>query len=267
MPLPSPTPETTALVTGASSGIGADLARELGERGHGVVLVARRLDRLTALADELRDAHGVRAEAIACDLEDPAARDALPAQIEALDLTVTVLVNNAGFGSSGRFDRLDGEREARMVRLNCEAVVALTSAYAPQFVEREEGAILIVASSAGMQPIPRQATYGATKAFALSFGEALHGELKPHGVAVTSLCPGPVATEFAKAADLTEMFDAVPSFAQVSSRDCAAQAIDGLAKNRRVVVPGLATKAMTLSGRYTPRAVLVPTLARFYPAR
>ncbi|MBJ7329436.1 MAG: SDR family oxidoreductase [Solirubrobacteraceae bacterium] len=266
MPLPVPSPETTALVTGASSGIGADLARELAARGHGVVLVARRLDRLQALAEELTAAHGIRAEAIACDLEDPKARDALPAKIEKLGLTVDILVNNAGFGTSGRFDKLDGAREASMVRLNCEAVVALSSAYAPQFVERGSGAILIVASSAGMQPIPKQATYAASKAFAHTFGESLHAELKPYGVSVTSLCPGPVATEFAETAGLEDMFDSVPGFAQVTSPECAAAAIEGLADNRRVVVPGIFTKAMTLSGRHTPRAILLPTLRRFYPA-
>jgi short-subunit dehydrogenase len=265
MSLPAPSPDTTALVTGASSGIGADLARELAERGHGVVLVARRLDRLNALADELSRAHGVRTEAVACDLTDPDERDALPGRIAELGLTVDILINNAGYGSAGRFERLDAAREAAMVRLNCEAVVALSSAYVPEFVERGRGAILVVASSAGMQPLPRQATYSASKAFALTFAESLHAELATHDIAVTALCPGPVATEFAEHADMSEMFDAIPSFAQVSSPECAAQAISGLDANRRVVVPGLATKAVTLGGRYTPRALLLPVLNRFYP--
>lgn len=265
MSLPAPSPDTVALVTGASSGIGADLARELAKRGHGVVLVARRLDRLTALADELSRAHGVRAEAIACDLTDPEDRDALPGKIADLGLTVDILVNNAGYGSSGRFQRLDAAREAAMVRLNCEAVVALSSAYVPEFVDRRSGAILIVASSAGMQPLPRQATYSASKAFALAFAESLHAELGKYDIAVTALCPGPVATEFAEQAGMSDLFDAVPSFAQVTSPECAAEAISGLAANRRVVAPGLVTKAMTLGGRYTPRALLLPALNRFYP--
>ncbi|HWH92775.1 MAG TPA: SDR family oxidoreductase [Baekduia sp.] len=264
MALPASSVSTAALVTGASSGIGADLARELAGRGHNVVLVARRADRLEALAAELRDAHGVRAEAVAADLTDPGAIAVLPGRVEALGLTVDILVNNAGYGSAGQFVDLDVASEAAMVRLNCEAVVALTGAYAPAFVERGVGAILVVASSAGMQPIPSQATYGASKAFALSFAEALHAELSGHGVAVTALCPGPIETEFAERAGLKEAFGGVPSFAFVSSRDCARAAIEGLARNRRVVVPGLPIKAMTIAGRHTPRAVLLPLMKRFY---
>jgi short-subunit dehydrogenase len=266
MALPAPSPTTAALVTGASSGIGADLARQLAARGHGVVLVARRADRLEALAEELRAAHGVRAEALACDLVDPEAVAALPGRIEALGLEVSILINNAGYGSAGQFVDLDVASETAMVRLNCEAVVALSGAYAPKLVAREGGgAILVVASSAGMQPIPGQATYAATKAFALSFAEALHTELSHLGVAVTALCPGPVDTEFAAHAGLADAFESVPKFARVSSEDCAKTAIDGLAHNRRVIVPGLAIKASAIGGRLTPRAILLPLMKRFYP--
>jgi len=265
MPLPVPTPDTTALVTGASSGIGADLARQLAARGHGVTLVARREERLQALAAELRERHGVRAEALGCDLLDPEARDALPARIEDLGLTVQVLVNNAGFGTAGQFIELDAERELEMVRLNCEAVVALTAAYAPQMAARDRGAILVVASSAGVQPIPGQATYAASKAFALSFAEALHAELRPRGVGVTALCPGPVTTEFATVADMEGVFAQAPSFSVVSAEECARQAIDGLDNNKRVVTPGLAIRAAGIAGRYTPRSVLLPVMKKFYP--
>jgi short-subunit dehydrogenase len=265
MALPAPSADTTALVTGASSGIGIDLARDLARRGHGVTLVARREDKLREVAAELQAEHGVRAEVLGCDLTDPAARDALPDRIAALGLTVTMLINNAGYGSAGDFVELDLGAETDMVRLNCEAVVALTGAYAPQFAERRSGAILIVASSAGFQPIPGQATYGATKAFALSFAEALHAELRGAGVSVTALCPGPVDTEFAERAGLADAFAQVPGFAKVSSADVAKQAISGLAKGRRVVVPGVSTRAVGLAGRYTPRAILLPTLRRFYP--
>jgi uncharacterized protein len=266
MSLPQPSDNTVALVTGASSGIGADLARELASRGHGVVLVARRLDRLEALAAELHETYGVRAEALACDLTDPEAVRALPGRVEAFGAEVSVLVNNAGFGSAGQFVDLDPRGEADMVRLNCETVVALTGAYAPKLVARDGGgAILIVASSAAMQPIPGQATYGATKAFALSFAEALHTEVSHLGVAVTALCPGPVETEFAQRAGLEDAFDQVPSFARVSSAECARQAIDGLARNKRVVAPGLATRAVGVAGRHTPRSILLPLMKRFYP--
>src|SRR3954454_23389358 len=260
MALPAPSPSTAALVTGASSGIGADLARELAGRGHNVVLVARRAARPAARAAELTEAHAIRAEAVACDLVDPKAVRALPGRIEALGLTVDILLNNAGYGSAGQFAALDAEAETDMVRLNCETVVALSGAYVPAFVERGAGAILIVASEAGMQPIPGQATYAASKAFALSFAEALHTELSHLGVAVTALCPGPVATEFATRAGLEEAFGQVPGFVRVSSAECARAGIDGLIKNKRVVVPALAIRAAGIAGRHTPRAVLLPLM-------
>jgi short-subunit dehydrogenase len=265
MSLPEPSPSSIALITGASSGIGADLARDLAGRGHGVVLVARRAERLEALAEELRTQHGIRAEALACDLTDPAQRDALPGRVADLELTVDILVNNAGYGSAGQFADLDLAAETDMVRLNCEAVVALSGAYAPQMAERGRGAILVVASSAGMQPIPGQATYAASKAFALSFAEALHTELGPRGVSVTALCPGPIDTEFAERAGMEDAFAQVPRFARVSSEECARAAIAGLDRGRRVVVPGLPIRAMTIAGHHTPRSVLLPLMRRFYP--
>ncbi len=266
MALPLPSPDSTAVGTGASSGIGADLARELAARGHGVVLVARREDRLTSLAGELSAAHGVRAEVLACDLADPGARDALPGRVEALGLTVEILVNNAGYGSLGAFIKLDGAKETQMVRVNCEAVVGLSHAFAPAMVARGRGAILIVASSAGFQPLHGQATYGASKAFALSFAEALHSELGEAGVAVTALCPGPVKTEFVEVGGMDAAAAEVPGFMWVSSADCARQAIQGLGRNRRVVIPGVPIRVMTMAGQHTPRAMLLPLMKRFYPS-
>jgi short-subunit dehydrogenase len=265
MALPVPTADTTALITGASSGIGVDLARQLADRGHGVTLVARREERLQALAEELRTSYGVRAEVLACDLADPEARDALPGRVAELGLTVSVLINNAGYGTAGAFVELDAAKEIGMARLNCEAVVALTAVYAPEMVERERGAILVVASSAGFQPIPRQTTYAASKAFALSFAEGLHQELRGKGVTVTALCPGPVPTEFAAVADMEQAFSHAPAFSVVSSEECARQAIAGLDDGKRVVVPGLAIKAATLAGRLSPRSVLLPAMRWLYP--
>jgi short-subunit dehydrogenase len=265
MSLPAPSSSTAALITGASSGIGVDLARELARRGHNLVLVARREPELTAVAEELRAAHGVRAEVLTCDLTDPEALTALPGRVEALGLEIGILVNNAGYGSGGAFEELDLASETRMVRLNCEAVVALTGAYVPRFLQRGAGAVLVVASSAGFQPLPRQATYGASKAFALSFSEALHTELGPRGISVTALCPGPVETEFATRAGMQESFDAAPGITKVSSADVARQAISGLERGKRVVVPGLAVRLAGLSARWTPHAVLLPALRRFYP--
>ena len=263
MALPAPSADTAALVTGASSGIGIDLARELARRGHNLVLVARRKQKLDEVAAELR-ATGVRVETLDCDLIDPGARDALPGRIEELGLTVTILVNNAGYGSGGRFVTLDAQSEAMKVRLNCETPVALASAYAPKMAERRSGAILNVASSAGFQPLPNQATYGGTKAFMLHWSEALHAELGGEGVAVTALCPGPVHTEFADTADIEGLFEKAPDFTVLSSAEVAKQAIEGLEKGRRVVDPGFAWKGATLSGRYTPRAALLPMMNKFW---
>lgn len=266
MALPTPAADHAALVTGASSGIGVDLARDLAARGHNLVLAARREDRLTAVAQEIAAQHGVRAEVLACDLADPSSRDGLPARVAELGLTISILVNNAGYGTVGDFGTVEAAKETGQVRLNCEAVVALSAAYVPGMVERGSGAILVVASSAGFQPIPGQATYAASKAFALSFSEALHTELKDKGVAVTALCPGPVETEFAAVAGAEELFSNAPSFSMVSAEEVARQAIAGLDGNKRVVVPGAAIKVVTLSGRYTPRAILLPLMKRFYPA-
>ena len=171
MPLPAPDSGSTALVTGASSGIGEAMARQLAERGHGVTLVARSEDRLRALAEELSGRHGVRAEALACDITDPAARDRLQADVERLALRVDVLVNNAGFGTYKAFAETPRERVLEEVRVNTEAVADLTSRWLPGMVERGAGAVLITASTAGFQPLPGNALYAAAKGFALLFAE------------------------------------------------------------------------------------------------
>src|SRR3954467_5951709 len=211
MALPPPSPDSTALVTGASSGIGAEIARALARRGHGTVLVARRTERLEELAEELRGQHRVRAETLACDLSDPAARDRLAGQVEELGLTVEVLVNNAGFGSGGLFQRLDQERELEMVRLNVDAVVDLWGRFVPEMVSAARGAVLNVASTASFQPLPRQATYAATKAFVSAFTDGLYADLRGTGVTATCLCPGPVETEFPDSAGIQDAAEGLPS--------------------------------------------------------
>ena len=261
--LPSPSPDSTALITGASAGIGTELARALARRGHGVVLVARREERLNELAGELKDKHGVRVETISTDVGDPAARDSLVKQIEQRGLTVSVLCNNAGFGSGKPFITLDREREVEIIRVNCEAVVDLCARYAPAMVERNQGAILNVASTAAFQPLPNQATYASSKAQVLAFSEALHQELKPAGVTVTALCPGPVKTEFAEVAGIGA--EDTPSFIWASAEDVAESAVNGLDKGGRVVIPGAINEAGALVGRYTPRGLFLRAAARFYP--
>jgi uncharacterized protein len=265
MALPPPSAQSTCLVTGASSGIGADLARSLARRGHGTVLVARRSERLDELAEELRTQHAARADTLSCDLADAAARDRLASEIEELGLTVEVLVNNAGFGSGGRFHQLDQERELEMVRLNVEAVVALTGRYVPAMVERGRGAVLNLASTAAFQPLPRQATYAATKAFVLAFTDGLHADLMGTGVTATSLCPGPVKTEFAETAGIDEAASGLPEMFWTESDYVAEEAIKALERGRRVVVPGRWNQATALGGQHAPRGLLLRVGSRVTP--
>lgn len=264
MALPPPSPSTTALITGASSGIGAEIARLLAARGHGVTLVARRRDRLEALADELSHTHGVRAEAEERDLTSPEAREGLIAAVGRRGLAVDVLVNNAGFGNGGLFHEQDAETELRMVRTNVEALLHLCHAFVPGMVRRRAGAVLNVASVAAFQPVPRQATYGATKAFVLSLTDAMSADLHGTGVTATSLCPGPVPTEFGEVASIDENLMSLPGVS-VAPGDVARAAVDGMARGKRVVVPGPATRATALLGSLSPRWVTLEALRRFYP--
>src|SRR5437764_13606217 len=255
MSLPKPSRNSTALITGASAGIGAEVARELARRGHGVVLVARRKQRLNELARELSAEYGIRAETIASDLSKPASRARIPGRITELGLDVDILVNNAGFATGGAFAKSDPGRELEQVQVLVETVVALTSAFLPQMVERRRGAILNVASTAAMQPLPYAAGYSAAKAYVLTFSEAIHQEVSSRGVTVTALCPGPVETEFWHVADWQvtggRSFEkAVP--AKVSVKGVARAGIDGLDAGSRVVVPGLPMRAAMLAARYVP---------------
>lgn len=268
MALPAPSPRSTALVTGASSGIGAEIARELAARGHGVTLVARRADALRELAARLGDDHGVRAEVLPADLTDASARAGLVDGVAGLDLEVSILVNNAGFSTKGPVAQSDPEREIAMVRTDVEAVVDLCSRFLPGMVAAGSGAVLNVASTAAFQPLPGQAAYGASKAFVLSYGHALRGELRGTGVSVTTLCPGPVETEFAEAAGFTqgEAEGALPKFMWVDAPAVAYQAVDGLAGGHSVVIPGLANRVTAYSAYLTPRRILAPVLAKMHPA-
>jgi uncharacterized protein len=267
MALPPPRPDSTSLVTGASAGIGADVARSLARRGHGVTLVARRAERLSKLAEELRAEHSVRAETLECDLADAGSRDKMLARLADLGLTVEVLVNNAGFGTGGRFQELDPGREVEMVRLNVEAVVALCGRFLPGMVARGRGAVLNVASTAAFQPLPRQATYGATKAFVLSFTEAVHADLEGTGVTATALCPGPVRTEFSEVAGIDEAAQGLPSLFWMDSPEVAEAGVRGLERDRRVVVPGALNRVGALGGQHAPRGLLLRLGNRVTPVR
>ena len=248
----------------ASAGIGAAIARELAQRGRGVTLTARRKDRLVEIARELSDRHGVRAEVVACDLSSAAARKRMVKTIADRGLDVEVLVNNAGFGSAGRFQQLDQEAELRMVRTNVEAVVDLCSAYVPGMVDRGRGAVLNVASVAAYQPVPRQATYAATKAFVLSFTEGLHVDLKGTGVTATALCPGPTKTEFGDAAGIPDELFEIPGLVY-TAEEMAVAGVRAMERGRRAVVPGPTNLVGAVGGRLMPRALVLPLLDRFYP--
>ena len=265
MAMPSPSPGSTCLVTGASSGIGAELARGLAARGHGVTLAARREDRLTDLAEELTAEHGVRVETVALDVTDEQARHELVTELDARELTVEVLINNAGFGSGGAFADLDPDKEASMVRTNVEAVVGMTGAFLPGMVERGRGAILNVASLIAFQPMPFQATYGATKAAVLSFSDALHEEVRDKGVTVTSVCPGPVRTEFGEAGGFGGADEEIPDRFWLDPNKVAADALDALAKGDRIAVPGVRNQVLALYGQHMPRFLLLPLVRRLYP--
>jgi uncharacterized protein len=262
MALPPPTPGSTSLVTGASSGIGSEIARGLARRGHGITLVARRAEALEELAEELRQAHGVRTDVLDCDISDPEEVKQLVASLEQLELAVEVLVNNAGIGTGGRFHELDTAGEITMVRLNAEAVVALCGAFLPGMVERGRGAVLNVASTTAFQPLPTEATYGATKAFVLNFTEALHGEYAGTGIAVTALCPGPVKTEFMEGPGIEAGASNLPSAMWVDAADVAERGIRGLERGRRVVVPGALNRAGAFAGRHVHRGMLLRVARR-----
>ena len=258
MSLPSPRPNDTILITGASAGIGTELARQLAARGHNLTLVARRRDRLDQLAEELRRAHGTHADVHAVDLADDAARAALIDALQQGERDVVAVCNNAGYGSFGHFWELPRESETKMVRLNCEALVELTHAFLPAMVERGEGAILEVASMASFQPAPWNSTYSATKAFVLSFSEGVSAELAGTGVTLTVLCPGPVETEFADIAGVADLEAGLPNFLSQSAEEVARAGISGMDRGKRVVFTGLPHRVMAQAGRFTPRSALLP---------
>ncbi|HEX7300451.1 MAG TPA: SDR family oxidoreductase [Solirubrobacteraceae bacterium] len=261
MSLPAPSLDTTVLVTGASSGIGTELARQLAALGHDLVLVARREDRLEALADEVRRQHGVTALVKPTDLSKAAPRKRLIDAVRDSGRTVVGLCNDAGFGTYGRLHELDPRRETEMLAVNAVAVHELTMAFVPAMVERGEGAILNVASIAAFQPLPNMATYAATKAFVQSFSEALHGELTGTGVSCTTLAPGPSPTEFGRVSGSNGNESVLPGVS-LAPEEIAAAAIRGMLRGRRSVIPGAASKALAAGGRFAPRSVLLPAALR-----
>lgn len=268
MALPIPAPDRTCVVTGASSGIGTELARQLAARGHGVTLVARSEDKLHALADELASTHQIRAEVVPADLTDVDARAAVIDTVTERGLTIDILCNNAGFSTTGPVATSDPQREVDMIRTNVEAVSHLCSLVVGGMVDRKRGGILNVASTAAFQPLPGQAGYAASKAFVRSYSQALASEVRPAGVTVTALCPGPVKTGFAEVAGFGDMDegDALPAFMWEPADVVARTGIDALEAGRMIAIPGLANRALASVSHLTPRRLLLPLLRRQHPS-
>ena len=243
------------VVTGASSGLGEGFARQLAAEGHNLLLVARREERLTALAGECARMRGSDVQTLALDLAADDAGAIFAAEIERRALIVDTLINNAGFGARGAFAEIGLDEQKRMIELNCTALMELTHRVLPGMIARQRGGILNVASTAAFQPGPWMAVYYATKAFVLSFSEALHEEMRAHGVKVAALCPGPTRTEFADVAGMrdSELFKRFASPSDAVVRDGLA----ALEHNQAVKISGALNAIMAESIRFTPR-----TLAR-----
>lgn len=263
MSIPHPDEHGTCLITGASSGIGAELARQMAERGYNVTLAARRLDRLSELAAELERDFNVTAHAVACDVTVETQRDALISGIQERGQHVDILMNNAGSGTAGKFVEGVYERELGQIDLNVTALVALTHRVLRDMVDRGSGAILNVASTAAFQPMPRQNVYAATKSFVLSFSEALSQELRGTGVSCTVLCPGPTKTEFFP--NMEKIAAESPGVVWQTADEVAKAGIDGLFKKKRVVVPKWINRVGAVSGQHSPRAATLAVIDKFWP--
>ena len=261
--LPPANKDGAAVVTGASSGIGEEIAREFARRGYGLVLVARRADRLRELAASL----GGVAHVLPADLSLPADRAALPDQVAALGIAPDILVNNAGLANLGPVAESDPAAELKLIEVDVSAVVDLCSRFVPGMVARGRGAVLNVASVGAFGPVPGQATYAAAKAFVLSYTEAMRQELRGTGVMAATLCPGPVRTGFGEAAGIPdeEAEKSLPKFLWKEADEVARIAVDGLASGKGVIVPGLPNRIASAIYQHAPRRLLLPLIARNHP--
>jgi short-subunit dehydrogenase len=252
--------ERVTLITGASAGIGTELARVFASNGHRLALVARRADRLAALASEIGTSGGAAPIVIPCDLEQPDACDKVAAALAAAGVEVEYVVNNAGFGLFGTAAQLDRAEQLGMIAVNIRALTDLSLRFADQLI-RNRGGILNLGSIAGFLPGPGMAVYYASKAYVLSFTEALRGELGPRGVRVTALCPGPVPSEFQTRAGFSPGFDS--AVLNVSAANVALAGYQGLMTNKRAVLPGIGIKIVPVLLRMFPRGFILAAVARF----
>lgn len=245
-----------AVVTGASAGLGVDFAKLLAQDGHDLVLVARRLDRLQELAKTLQEQHQITAYCVDVDLMEPGAAVRVQQYLDQHQLQPVVLINNAGFGGHGKFDEQDLQTQLGMVQVNVAALVHLTGLILPGMMQRKQGRIMNVASTAAFQPGPLMAIYYATKAFVLSFSEALHHENRNTGVTVTCVCPGATRTEFQQAAQMNEarLFN---TRWVMDSMTVAQQGYDAMKEGKRTIVNGKMNNFMAFMTRLTPRTVVL----------
>ncbi len=249
----------TALVTGASVGLGREFARRFAADGFDVVLVARDRERLERLRDELARDHGVGARVLVADLADPASPGRIHAELREAGIVVDVLVNNAGFGGYGRFHETDLDHELSMIQVNVASLVALTKLFVRDMVSRGSGHVINVSSTAAFQPGPLQAVYYATKAFVLSFSEAIDNELSGTGVRVTAFCPGPTRTEFHARAGTETSFRGLR---QMSAEEAVRQGYAGYRRGRRVVIAGTLNRILAFSTRLAPRRLTTAVARR-----
>jgi short-subunit dehydrogenase len=255
----------TALITGASFGIGMELARIFAREGYSLVLVARSGDKLRQLASELEKSHGTRSLILAVDLTEPGASAYVLDQTTRADIQVDVLVNNAGFGQYGYFAENDLEECLRQIQLNVTTLTHLTRLYLPAMVERKSGRILNVASTAAFQPGPLMAVYFATKAYVLHFSEALANELHGTDVTVTCLCPGPTATEFAKRANITDLL--LLKFGSMDAHTVAEDGYRALMAGKPVVISGFKNWLVAQSVRFSPRRLVTGMVRKMQEAK
>lgn len=252
----------TALITGASSGLGEQFAYALARRNFGIALVARRRDRLEAVASHAKELGAPRAEIVESDLSKRESSQAVYQQVQSRGLEIDYLVNNAGFGTAGRFNRLELARELEEIDLNVTSLVALTHLLLPAMIDRHAGTIINVASTAAFQAVPFMSTYAATKAFVLSFTEGLAGELVGSGLRVMALCPGPVKTEFQAVANNEKSL--MPDFVYVPAEKVVADAITAAASGRTVFIAGKLNFVGAQMTRLLPRSLVNFAARRIY---
>jgi short-subunit dehydrogenase len=253
-----------ALITGASSGLGLEFADQLAAQKVNLVLAARRQEPMEKLASDLRRKHGVDVLVEATDLASPGAPSRLKSSLDSRSVAIDILVNNAGYGLHGDFHETPIERTVNMIQLNITALTELTYLFGRDMAARRSGHILLVASLLAFQPVPGYAAYAATKAYVLALGEALHDELRPHGVVVTSLCPGHTATGFDAAAGATA--SSLLRLLTMKPGPVAASGIRALSQGKAMVVAGLSNKMAAISNRLTPRAMQRATMRRIMRA-